>query len=176
MNQIIYSNNFKKDFDDYKNNKLKNKKIYKSLFIFSLISLILFISYYLFLYFRLSRKETISRKILTVYNIQQLYATNEPISLPVVVSKTGDIADILGIIQIDKINLKYPILSKTTDEFLGIAPCKFYGSNLNDFGNFCISGHNFDNGTLFSNLYLLELGDIIRIYTLNRRFNIIYNL
>ena len=81
----------------------------------------------------------------------------------------GDTADILGVLQIDKINLRYPILSKTTDEFLQIAPCKFAGGFLNEYGNFGICGHNFDNGDFFSDLKLLELEDIIKIYNLNSR-------
>ena len=50
------------------------------------------------------------------------------------------------------------------DELLKIAPCRFYGNNLNKVGNVCIAGHNYDNGEFFSNLDQLELGDIIDIY------------
>ena len=32
------------------------------------------------------------------------------------------------------------------------------------FGNLCIAGHNYKNGTFFSNLSKLEIGDIIKIY------------
>ena len=72
----------------------------------------------------------------------------------------GDTADILGVLQIDKINLRYPILSKTTDEFLQIAPCKFAGGFLNEYGNFCICGHNFDNGDFFSEEELTKFLDV----------------
>ena len=34
-------------------------------------------------------------------------------------------------------------------------------------GNVCIAGHNYDNGIFFSNLYQLEVGDIINVYTMS---------
>lgn len=171
MNQIIYPERIENNISHYKNSILKKKKVYKSLFIFSIFALILFILFYIYLYFRLLKKEKVSKNILEIYDIQRLYSTNTaPVELPNIILESGDSADILGIIQIDKIGLRYPILSKTTDEFLEIAPCKFYGSNLNDYGNFCIAGHNYDNDELFSNLKFLEIGDIIKIYNLNGNY------
>lgn len=35
-------------------------------------------------------------------------------------------------------------------------------------GNFCIAGHNYDNGTFFSNLNKLNLEDEIYIYDLDK--------
>jgi len=92
--------------------------------------------------------------------------------------ENGEATNILGIIQIDKINLRYPILAKTTDDFLEIAPCKFYGNELNGYGNFCIAGHNYDNNQLFSNLRLLETDDIVSIYNLDGSYisYIIYDI
>lgn len=168
MNQIIYPEKIHDNLINYKKDILKKKKTYKYLFLFSAISLMLFSSYYIFSYFRILKKEDFSKKLLTVYDIQKLYNSTEPIDLPSIVSESGDIADILGIIQIDKINLRYPILSKTTDEFLKISPCKFSGNNLNDYGNFCIAGHNYDNGDFFSDINTLKIDDIITIYNLNR--------
>lgn len=170
MNQIIYPEKIEKNLIAYKNSILQKRRAYHFLFIFSTISLIIFICYYLFAYFRIIKKENFSQKILSVYNIQQLYSSSSslPIELPSVISESGDIATIVGIIEIDNINLRYPILSKTTDEFLKIAPCKFSGNSLNENGNFCIAGHNYDNGEFFSDLNLLQINDTIRLYTLNR--------
>lgn len=167
MNQIIYPEKVESNIISYENNQIKKKKIYKSLFIFSLFALIIFISYYMFLYFRLLKKAKVSKNILGVYDIQRLYSINAPVVLPNVILENGESADVLGVIQIEKINLRYPILSKTTDDFLEIAPCKFYGGNLNDYGNFCITGHNYDNNELFSNLKFLEINDIIKVYNLD---------
>lgn len=176
MNQIIYSKKNDEVLVDYKDN-VKNKiRIYKSLFIFSLTTLLIFFVYYAFLYLQLLLQEDISQDILGVYDIQQLYATNINSIVPYIMLESGEKNNILGIIEIDKINLRYPILEKTTDSFLAIAPCKFYGNNINEYGNFCIAGHNYDNGQFFSNLKLLDYGDIIRLYDLTRKFYFLYCL
>ena len=112
------------------------------------------------------------KKILKAFWTLMIYNACIPhqlllLSSQVLFQKVGDIAEILGIIEIDRLNLKLPILSKTTDEFLEIAPCKFYGNILNGYGNFCIAGHNFNNNEFFSNLKTLEIGNNIKLYNLN---------
>ena len=167
MNQIIFPEKIENNLINYKKEMKKIKKIYKFLFIFSILAALSFSSYYFFLYLKISKKDKISEQILEVYDIQQLYASATPVDLPSIILENGESAEILGIIEIEKINLRYPILSKTTDDFLKIAPCKFAGNKLNGIGNFCIAGHNYDNNELFSNLKLLDIGDMISIYTLN---------
>ena len=66
---------------------------------------------------------------------------------------------VLGKISIPKINVYYPVIYETTDEYLKIAPTKLYGPNINEVGNFCIIGHNYKNEKFFSNLSKLENGD-----------------
>ncbi len=167
MNQIIFPEKIENNLINYEKEMKKIKKPYKFLFIFSILVAIAFSSYYAFLYFKISKKDNISKKILNAYDIQQLYASITPVDLPSIVLENGESADILGIIEIKKINLRYPILSRTTDDFLKIAPCKFAGNTLNSTGNFCIAGHNYNNGELFSNLKLLDIGDVITLYNLN---------
>ena len=48
--------------------------------------------------------------------------------------------------------------------FLKMAPCRFYGPYPNQIGNLCIAAHNYDDNRFFSNLYKLNIGDIINIY------------
>lgn len=67
----------------------------------------------------------------------------------------------IGIINIPKINLTYPILSKTTDALMKVAPCKFHGGNPNEVGNLCVSGHNYKNSKFFGKLQNIKNGDII---------------
>lgn len=44
-----------------------------------------------------------------------------------------------------------------------IAPCKFWGADPNEIGNFCIVGHNYRNNKFFSKVPTLEIGDTIDI-------------
>lgn len=72
--------------------------------------------------------------------------------------------DVVGTIQIPAINLKYPILEKNTKKSLETSVVLMYTSNgLNEAGNSVIIGHNYRNGTMFSNVKKLEKGDVIYI-------------
>jgi len=76
----------------------------------------------------------------------------------------------IGIINIPKINVNYPILStesKNIDEILKISPCKFWGPNPNEVGNLCIVGHNYKNSKFFSKVPKLKLGDTFEIQDLS---------
>ena len=68
---------------------------------------------------------------------------------------------VLGQIVIDEINAKNYILDETTEYSLNLDVTKFYGPDLNERGNFCITGHNAKG--LFNNLKKLELGDTFYI-------------
>lgn len=78
---------------------------------------------------------------------------------------------VIGTIQIPAINIKYPILEKNTKKSLETSVVLMYTSNgLNESGNSVIIGHNYRNGTMFSNVKKLENGDIIYITdTLGRK-------
>lgn len=68
-----------------------------------------------------------------------------------------------GIIEIPKINLKYPILCETNEESMKISVTKFWGPNVNEIGNFTIAGHNNKDGTMFGETKYLEIGDTIKL-------------
>ena len=76
----------------------------------------------------------------------------------------------IGIINIPKINLTYPILSKTTDALMKVAPCKFHGGSPNEVGNLCIIAHNYRRkGVFFSDVPSMKIGDIVEIQDLSQR-------
>lgn len=75
--------------------------------------------------------------------------------------------DVEGIIEIPKINIKYPIVSTTSDEAMKVAITKFWGTNINDIGNYTMAGHNYKNGTMFGKTKYLEVGDKIKMTDLN---------
>ncbi len=71
--------------------------------------------------------------------------------------------DVEGIIEIPKIDIKYPIVSTTSDEAMKVAITKFWGNNINDIGNYTMAGHNYKNGTMFGKTKYLEIGDKIKM-------------
>lgn len=81
----------------------------------------------------------------------------------------------LASISIPKINVNYPILEgetkgvEETDSLLKISPCKFWGGDVNEVGNYCIIGHNYRNELFFSKVPTLEVGDTFTISELSGR-------
>lgn len=68
---------------------------------------------------------------------------------------------VLGKIVIDKIEVEQPILETVEEDALEQGVIKLYGDDLNQEGNFCIAGHNYEN--IFKRLNELEIGDEIEI-------------
>lgn len=153
MNQIL----------ENKKNRLSKKKLYIiqfNIIIAIFFSLIMLYSYKMYFKNSISKISNVANKS---YSITRLYSNNTNIDIT-----TNNIqTSIIGTIKIPKINISYPIFSHYSDDLLKISVCKFYGPNINSSGNFCIIGHNYNNGDFFSNLYLLNKNDIINIYDLN---------
>lgn len=72
---------------------------------------------------------------------------------------------VAGTIEIPKTNLKCPIISRSdySPKALETSVVEIYGPGLNQVGNTTISGHNYRNGTFFSNNKKLNVGDKIYI-------------
>lgn len=71
-----------------------------------------------------------------------------------------------GIIEIPKIDIKYPILNVTNEDAMKISITKFWGPDANEIGNFTMAGHNNKDGTMFGKTKYLQIGDIIKITNL----------
>lgn len=69
--------------------------------------------------------------------------------------------EIIGKLEIPKINLSTYILSETSNESLDKSVTKLCGPNINEVGNFCILGHNYNKSNMFGKLKKLEINDII---------------
>lgn len=71
---------------------------------------------------------------------------------------------VVGTIQIPTIDLKYPILEKLSPTSLKTSVVLMYtAQGLNNEGNSVIIGHNYRNGTMFSNVDKLKNGEYIYI-------------
>lgn len=158
MNQILETKN---------NKKLKLKKLLILQFYFSIFLIVAISFYILFNVLRLNKQEKYSNALLNNYNITKLYYN-------FVSNKSGEItesSDILGIIEIPKINVYYPIFSSYDDDLLKISPCRFYGPSPGKIGNLCIAGHNYDNDKFFSKISNLNINDEVILYSnSNKKF------
>lgn len=71
-----------------------------------------------------------------------------------------------GIIEIPKINIKYPIINQTNEETMKLSITKFWGPEANEIGNYTVAGHNNKDGTMFGKTKYLEIGDTIKLTNL----------
>ena len=160
MNQILETN-----LNDKKNKSYRKKTLFFLQLSFSLFFVIAISIFIFYNNFNLSRKENYSNQVLENYNIARLYANlNNNIDSASNEIDSNQIFNIIGIIEISKINLYYPVFSTYSDELLKISPCKFYGPLPGKSGNLCIAGHNYDNDKFFSKISSLSINDEIIIY------------
>ena len=146
MNQILITEKL------YITPELKRKKkVYKFNFLLSIFLVVVLVSFYIYAEYDRNKSEETSLGIMNDFNNEVQEDTT------------------IATINIPKINLQYPILDGETDSeaeteaLLKISPTKFWGSDPNEVGNFCIVGHNYRNSKFFSKVPTLENGDIIEI-------------
>jgi len=75
-------------------------------------------------------------------------------------------------VNIPKLDKSFPVLQCDLDKIevvLKVSPCKFWGGEPNEVGNFCIVGHNYRNDKFFSNVPSLVVGDTITLTDLSKR-------
>lgn len=74
-----------------------------------------------------------------------------------------------GIIEIPKINIKYPIIDHTNEETMKISVTKFWGPQVNEIGNYTVAGHNNKDGTMFGKTKYLKIGDKIKLTNIRNK-------
>lgn len=135
------------------------KKVYNIILILLIIATIIVASLIIIKY---GRNKINEGKIETTINeIEDDFNNNE------IIDKYYNGYKIDGIIEIPKINIKYPILNKTDDESMKISITKFWGPEINTIGNYTVAGHNNRDGTMFGNTKKLNIGDEIKLTDLN---------
>lgn len=145
MNQILFN---KKDN--------KKKYIFKVQAVISIFLAAIFIFDIIMNYNNNENLENISKIIEKNIRLNSIYETE----------KQSNTSSYFGKIYIEKINLEYAVFNRLTDELLKISPCKFYGNNMEEKGNICIAGHNYNDDRFFGKIDELELKDKIALYDL----------
>lgn len=177
MNQILSSDTPSNESENkkyQKQKKYKMKKLFlKIQFLICNVLVVSSIVYYFYYQYDKNKNEKLSKQIIDNYNITKLYENNidnyqaTDLSLEQIYEKNNKKFSVIGLIEINAINLHYPIISNFDMDLLKIAPCKFFGPNVNEIGNLCIAGHNYNSYKFFSRLKDLKNGDIISIYDLS---------
>lgn len=131
------------------------KGINKRLFVLFILAIIMIIIL-LVSFFKINKKENTNE-----LNNQETQEDVLPEIVPEEIPDTMGEYNVLGVITIEKLGLQKNILDKTTDSSLNLSVTKFYGPNLNEVGNFCITGHNYED--IFAYLGSLEMNDTFEI-------------
>ena len=173
LNKTVYEpNNFR---------LFKNRKRFVVVFVIAIILIIISVACYILIKYNIGQKENFSKTLLSSYNVMTLYSNSSDYNaIPnnfynynssknnnKVILNNYNNSFIIGLIQIEKIGIIYPILSTTSDELLKISPCRFAGPMPNEVGNLCIAGHNYVDNKLFSKLNIMNIDDIVKIYDLS---------
>lgn len=158
MNQILYINN-----QIYNKKFFYIKKFYFYLFSVSISAFVLLLLYCCHLYFNKISENKKTNLLKNKYNINTLYPTNTKYTS----LKLFNNVYIIGLIEIPKLQISYPIIENTDENLLKISVCRFSGPLPNRVGNLCVAGHNYKNNSLFSNLHKLNVGDFFYITDLN---------
>ncbi len=191
MNQILVSEKV------YVTKEMKRKrKIYKTLYIISVIIVIVLSLYYIISERNKIAKEGLSHEILEqiandntiieehsivvsldnnsddsqVIPIQDLTQNNdtEPIASEVTASN-GQNYETEAVLSIPKLGISYPVLTEESDELLKVSLCKYWGPSPNEVGNYCIVGHNYKSGKMFGKLANAYVGDEVTLKDLSGR-------
>lgn len=180
MNQILVNEKV------YVTPKLKRKRMfYKIQFVLSILVVIILISYYIHSEYVQRKGEAESHQImndfedLTVAEDDDILvvalndnATEIPKDPPkildefnkVYTTENGTEYRIDSILNIPSLDIRYPVISESTNELLKISLNKFWGGEPNAVGNYCIVGHNYDGKDIFfGKLHKLQNGDTVEL-------------
>lgn len=186
MNQILVTQKL------YVTPELKRKKkFYQIHFLLSIILIAVLGLVYVYGAYEREKSEKVSKEVLSGINLDDTTVDDEVLVAyldgtpdnvveeqenestasqnQVVTTADGTSYSTVATVNIPKLNLSYPVLSETSDKLLKISPCKFWGPNPNEVGNFCIVGHNYRNTKFFSKVPTLEMGDTVKLTDLSGR-------
>lgn len=82
---------------------------------------------------------------------------------------------VIGTVKIEKIGIEYPILEienidpESAKKPMKLSIIKYWGGNVNDYGNLSIAGHNNKSGTMFGKTKKLKEGDVVELTDLTGR-------
>lgn len=146
-------------------------KIYKAIFCMLLIAAVVVIGMIVYKYGSNQKNEKESQEAVEAFSNIDFSKNEEESGSQIQLDYKG--YKVIGIVKIPKINLEYPILEigdidpENAKKPMKISIIKYWGENVNDYGNLSIAGHNNKDGTMFGKTKKLKIGDIVELTDLN---------
>ncbi len=127
MNQILFTYDYPKKLNSHQENILfKNKKkIYLFIFIFLIINIFIILCYIIYNKYSIYQKNLETSKMMDTYRLSTLYTSDSNYES----IKLSNNISIIGLIEIPKIKISYPILSESNEDLLKISVCRFSRSS-----------------------------------------------
>lgn len=142
-------------------------KIYKAIFYMLLIAGIIVIGMIIYKYGSNQKNEKQSQEVVDAFSNIDFSNNEEESGSQIQLEYKG--YKIAGIVKIPKINIEYPILEigdidpESAKAPMKLSIIKYWGENVNDYGNLSIAGHNNKDGTMFGKTKKLQKGDIVEL-------------
>ena len=142
-------------------------KIYKIIFCILIISIILVIGLILIKNMQSYENEKKNKEVVEVFSNSVNETQEQNIEL--------DGYKVIGLIKIPVIDIEYPILEmdisnpEEAKEPMKLAIIKYWGGDVNEYGNLSVAGHNNYNGTMFGKTKNLKIGDIVELTDLKNQ-------
>jgi len=142
-------------------------KIYKAIFYMLLIAAVVVIGIIVYKYGSNQKNEKESQEAVAAFSNIDFSKNEEESGSQIKLEYKG--YKIIGIVKIPKINIEYPILEigdidpENAKQPMKLSIIKYWGENVNDYGNLSIAGHNNKDGTMFGKTKKLEIGDIVEL-------------
>lgn len=142
-------------------------KIYKTIFCVLLIIAIILLGAIIYKYGSNQINEKESQEVVEAFSKIDFSQVEENEENQIDLEYKG--YKIIGIVKIPKIEIEYPILEigdidpESAKIPMKLSIIKYWGENVNDYGNLSIAGHNNYDGTMFGKTKKLQIGDIIEM-------------
>ena len=146
-------------------NKSKKLKIYKAIFSILLIAFIIVIILVIQNYGSNLFYESESKKVIETF--EHIDSSENTEESEIQLEYNG--YKVIGIVKIPAIDIEYPILDigdidpENAKGPMKMSIIKYWGENVNDYGNLSIAGHNNKNGTMFGKTKKLKIGDKVEL-------------
>ena len=142
-------------------------KIYKIIFIVLLIAAIILLGMVIYKYGSNQINEKESHEVVEAFSNIDFSKIDGESENQVQLEYKG--YKVIGLVKIDAIDLEYPILEigdidpESAKAPMKLSIIKYWGENVNDYGNLSIAGHNNKDGTMFGKTKKLKIGDIVEL-------------
>ena len=142
-------------------------KIYKAIFYMLLIAAIVIIGMIIYKYGSNQKNEKESQEAVAAFSNIDFSKNEEESGSEIQLEYKG--YKVIGIIKIPKISIEYPILEigdidpENAKKPMKLSIIKYWGENVNDYGNLSIAGHNNKDGTMFGKTKKLQKDDIVEL-------------